>query len=267
MIILDSLKELFARFQEEHPSVKIGFSKFCELRPRWCVTAQAPGTLNVCVCIKHQNPKLQFAALNPSLKYRDMLAMLVCSIDDEECMNNRCENCPDPSVLTEHLRSNIQSDEIIYSIWKVKEGQTVMEKDVKDADEFIEGLSQSLQELCRHHFVCEKQGKFFKSLKERLTLGECIVLLDWAENHKLLIQDEVQSHHWSGQQATLHNMVVYYIDAKGDLQHQSFCFISDYLSHDVPAVHASIQDLVPRLKDLIPNLQTLYFFSDGGPVH
>ena len=54
IIILDILKELFARFQEEHPSVKIGFSKFCELRPRWCVTDQAPGTLNVCVCIKHQ---------------------------------------------------------------------------------------------------------------------------------------------------------------------------------------------------------------------
>ena len=272
MLLVDSMKELFFRFKEEHPAVKIGMSKFCSLRPRWCVTSQSPGTLNVCVCIQHQNPKLMLAALNPSLKYRDMLAMLVCSLSDENCMyyqndtNYRCKNCPNPRDLTEYLQDKVYGAEITYSEWITEDGQTVMKKTIDTADLFVEKLTSILQKLCRHHFVSEEQSKYLKSLKEGLKEGECLILLDFAENYTLLIQDEVQSHHWSGQQATLHNVVVYFLESQ-ILQHKSFCFISDYLPHDVQSVHAFIQVLVPKLKNFISTLHTLLFFSDGGPAH
>ena len=74
-----------------------------------------------------------------------------------------------------------------------------------------------------------------------------------------MIQDEVQSHHWSGQQATLHNVVVYYLDG-GFLSHKSFCFITEYLVNDAKSVHAFIQELVPKLKDLSNLIRTLLFF-------
>ena len=35
----------------EHPDVKVGFSKFAELRPKECVLAGATGTHSVCVCM------------------------------------------------------------------------------------------------------------------------------------------------------------------------------------------------------------------------
>ena len=38
--------------------MKIGFSKFAELRPKECVIAGSSGTHSVCVCTTHQNVKL-----------------------------------------------------------------------------------------------------------------------------------------------------------------------------------------------------------------
>ena len=35
-LILCNLKELYVMFKEQHLNVKIGFSNFCSLRPKWC---------------------------------------------------------------------------------------------------------------------------------------------------------------------------------------------------------------------------------------
>lgn len=57
-LILSNLKDLYALFKKEYPSVKIGFTKFSMLRPSHCVLAGSSGTHTVCVCIYHQNVKL-----------------------------------------------------------------------------------------------------------------------------------------------------------------------------------------------------------------
>ena len=54
-LLLCNLKELYFEFCEKHPFTKIGFSKFCTLRPKWCLTAGSSGTHAVCVCSQHQN--------------------------------------------------------------------------------------------------------------------------------------------------------------------------------------------------------------------
>ena len=58
-LILSSLNELYANFKPKYVSTSIDFSKFCELRPKWCVLAGlSSGTHSVCVCTYHQNMKL-----------------------------------------------------------------------------------------------------------------------------------------------------------------------------------------------------------------
>ena len=50
--------------------MKIGLSKFAELRPKECVLAGASGTHNVCVCTIHQNVKLMLSAISAGeMKY------------------------------------------------------------------------------------------------------------------------------------------------------------------------------------------------------
>ena len=40
-----NIKELFLKFKKEYPTFKIGFSKFCELRPKWVKTVNHSGCL------------------------------------------------------------------------------------------------------------------------------------------------------------------------------------------------------------------------------
>ena len=54
-LLLCNLKELYTAFKEKHRDIKIGFSKFCSLRPKWCMIAGANGTHSACVCTQHQN--------------------------------------------------------------------------------------------------------------------------------------------------------------------------------------------------------------------
>ena len=53
--LLCNLHELYVLFKEQNPVLKIGFFKFCSLRPKWCVTV---GTTSVCVYTIHQNAKV-----------------------------------------------------------------------------------------------------------------------------------------------------------------------------------------------------------------
>ena len=54
-LILCNLKELYSLFKGEYPDIKLSFSKFCGLRPKWCILVRAPGSHSVCVCTYHQN--------------------------------------------------------------------------------------------------------------------------------------------------------------------------------------------------------------------
>ena len=44
-LILCNLKELYAAFCDKHSKLKIGFSKFCSLHPKWCVSLCMYSTL------------------------------------------------------------------------------------------------------------------------------------------------------------------------------------------------------------------------------
>ena len=60
-VLLCNLKEAYEQFKMHNPAVKIGFSKFAELRPKECILAGSAGTHSVCVCTLHQNTKLMLA--------------------------------------------------------------------------------------------------------------------------------------------------------------------------------------------------------------
>ena len=61
---LCNLQELYTAFKEKHPNVNIGFSKFCALRPKWCVLAGWKMTHSVCICSAHQNAMLLVDAMD-----------------------------------------------------------------------------------------------------------------------------------------------------------------------------------------------------------
>lgn len=60
-LVLANLQEIYQLFKEKFPASQIGFSKFCELRPKNCILAGKSGTHTVCVCTLHQNIKLMMS--------------------------------------------------------------------------------------------------------------------------------------------------------------------------------------------------------------
>ena len=82
-LLLSNLNELYEAFKEKNPAIKIGFSKFCSLRPKWCVTVRSSGTHSVCVWIYHQNAMLLVAAIGWELTYTDLMKIVVCNVDSK----------------------------------------------------------------------------------------------------------------------------------------------------------------------------------------
>ena len=95
-LIICNLKELYLAFKDKHPTVKVGFSTFCSLRPKWCILVGVSGTHSVCVCTIHQNVKLLLAPISAS--YKDLMKFIICDTDNKQCMTRR-ENCPKSSDL------------------------------------------------------------------------------------------------------------------------------------------------------------------------
>ena len=98
-LILCNLPEMYAAFKEKYPNVKLEFSKFCELRPKWCVLAGSTGLHSVCVCSIHQNAILLVDGIDWDVTYEDLISKLVCDSTNKECMIHRCTVCPKWQIL------------------------------------------------------------------------------------------------------------------------------------------------------------------------
>ena len=114
-LLLSNMREMFVAYRDQN-GPEIGFSKFSELRPKWCVTVGSAGTHSVCVCTIHQNVKLMLAACQINDDYKELICKMVCAIESKDCMHGRCEKFPGPERLIEFLVNafvNSNSDDII----------------------------------------------------------------------------------------------------------------------------------------------------------
>ena len=78
------------------------------------------------------------------------------------------------------------------------------------------------------------------------------------------MQDEIQSYHWSKEYCTPHPLVVYSVDGDGNTQHNSLCFISDDNNHDTNFVYKIQTILVDYLKENLPIVHKIFYFSEGS---
>ena len=285
-LILSNLKELYSSFKKQFNDIKIGFSKFCMLRPKWCVTVGASGTHSVCVCTSHQNITLALNAIKLDKDYHHLLELIVCSRDKKECMIHRCPNCPGIEPLKNYLREQLNArpsdkdetsadanevdntfaEEEDYSItfnqWTSTDRAELI-KQTAPLSEFIELVAEKLDKITVHSFIARTQGKYLKQCKEDLKESEVIVLVDFAENYKFLVQDEIQGYHWNKSQCTLHPAVVY-TKKNGKLEDHSICFLSDDLNHDVHMVYQILKETSKHIIESInPQVKSVNYFSDG----
>ena len=128
------------------PDIKVGFSKFAELRPKECVLAGATGTHSVCVCIMHQNVKLimtggRLEALTKGWynHYTDCLAAMQCEPPTYKCVTGKCKHCPEIEQLREELETTMEEngvETVQYNKW-VSTDRANLETCVLSVQEFL----------------------------------------------------------------------------------------------------------------------------------
>lgn len=158
------------------------------------------------------------------------MSAYVCDRENRDCMLNRCKSCPGPDVLKEHIHGKLsdmydEDDTITYKQWLTTDRCT-LESKVLDRDQFIDTLVKNVETLIPHHYISKAQSAYLTTLKENLSDGEVVALLDFAENYTFLVQDAAQSYHWNNTQATLHPVCLYCKSAS-KLLHKSLCVVSE----------------------------------------
>lgn len=276
-LVLCNLKEAHEFFKERNPNVKVGFSKFAELRPKQCILAGSAGTHSVCVCTIHQNIKLMHTGAKFSklledfqqitIKHpRDWLNLIMCTPSNPDCHLKRCNNCGDKTKvkdIMQNLFDEKQIDSIEFKKWTTTDRST-METLNLSIDDFIESFCSKLDIYQKHDFIAKMQSIAYRETKENLKPGELLVVLDFAENYSMVLQDEVQSFHWNNEMATVHPFVIYYLDeVKAKIAHQSFVIISDCNIHDTVAVYIFQKYLINFIKKNLMIPSKIKYFSDG----
>ena len=217
-------------FKKEYPTVKIGFSKFCELIPKWVKTVNHSGMHTVCVCHYHQNVKLLVAVIPVNFEYKDIFSKVVCNTDLRKCMLNLCSDCPGKTNLNKFLTKHFINSEfdlaenIFYKQW-ISTNCTTLVNHYSTVEEFITKIVVDVFEVCLHHFIAKAQANHLKIAKENLSENELIILLNFAENYSFAVEDSVQEFHCKNSQATLHPFVTYFRSSNGDLKHKYLCYI------------------------------------------
>jgi len=88
-----------------YPTYRIGFSNFCQLQRKRCVTVSSNGSHSVCVCSYHQNVKLMCSALPIRHDYTSLMELCICSSKSRNCIFHLCQDCPDKESLLDLLES------------------------------------------------------------------------------------------------------------------------------------------------------------------
>ena len=172
-LILCNLREAYKLFKTKHPSLKVRFSKFAELRPKECILAGGAGTHSVCICTIHQNIKLMIIGSGLSCctegeeihlsDYTSCLAATTCNEKSIDCFFHQCSDCNSLSNnFAEYLETIFEKhmiDDISYKRW-ISTDRTTLETISKSVNEFIEEFCSNLKLLKRHDYISKHQSQF-----------------------------------------------------------------------------------------------------------
>ncbi|GBM39738.1 hypothetical protein AVEN_208641-1 [Araneus ventricosus] len=247
-------------------NLKIGLSKFCSLRPKWCVLAGASGTHLVCVCTIHQNVILLIHGAGFEEEYKQLMSYIVCEGAGRECMLRHYDKCPSKDNLVQFLQAKFEDyddeDIVEYNQW-VSTDRTEMIRCSTAVGELIEKLVEKLNKLIPHSYIAKSQSSFLKNLKGTASSNTAVVSMDFSENYAFTIQDEAQGYHWNSNSCTIHPVMIHCKDTSNVKLIIPLCIISDDLKHDVSMVYEIQKNVTAFLKENYPHITNIHYFSDG----
>ena len=182
------------------------------------------------------------------------MKIIVCDVDNMECMIHRGENCPGLfNALQTYLEKTFDEHEIDVEVYHTVNGKVLTRQ-------FSKNILLLLKNILSHLFIrltisllipLSPNGRKI----EISNTSSCIILLDFAENYHYIVQDEIQGYHWNKDQCTLHLVVIYHKDGGNKLQCLSICLLSDDLEHDTNFVYELLRLTCNYIKETMPQVR------------
>ena len=155
-----NLQELYTTFKEKYQNEKIGFSKFCALRPKWCLLAGSKMTHSVCVCSTHQNVVLLVNAMDWELTYKDLIKKIACNTDSNKCIMHWYESCPCTATPKEFLGYELSEHEddekFNYCQWDSMD-RAILATFTATYEENRKTLIKVIDDLARNSYIAKLQ--------------------------------------------------------------------------------------------------------------
>lgn len=203
--MLMSLKEAYNLFINEYKEIKVGFSKFCSLRPLQVkLFDQIPH--NVCVCQYHENVRLILVALsthsNLLATFAGFVSQVTCDEENRDCIYRKCDVCKD--ALDVFKLSPDDGETIIkYQQWQQVDKHAEKVTISATINDIFEDLKSQLNSFLVHRYIKRKQQEHFTMLVDKCDGHSAVLQVDFSENASIVNQNEIQSAHWSYKQVTV----------------------------------------------------------------
>lgn len=126
-------------------------------------------------------------------------------------------------------------------------------------------FTQSLHNLSVHMFDFRWQAFQFDECKKLLQHGDCLFIIDFAQNRTHRRQDEAGGGYWSRKQTTLHPFIIYFpcLEKCGHLVKEEVLVFSDEMRHDGAAVNKFFVKVLEHLEERQIPLKRMIIFSDN----
>lgn len=86
--------------------------------------------------------------------------------------------------------------------------------------------------------------------------------MDFSEDYKYVVQDDIQQHYWHQTAVTIHPIVIY-VKENDTVVNKNLCYFTDDLKHDVVVVKLFVDKILEHVKNEFPDIKGVEFFSDG----
>jgi hypothetical protein len=208
-VLQQTLRQAHQLFRVEHPDVKVGYTRFTLLRPK-NVRKISATFLDTCQCVYCLNVRLKLLAINrcisrsgldASLKLEDersIAGLLLCAkqpgdpFHAPDCINGTCSQCcKQQDTIEQHFQPLLVANPTIcWSKWDRAVGGREPVVCTGTARQLMDELITDVVAPCRnssfvqHLFTAHWQHHQYRTLKEKLIIGQVLVVMDFAENKK-----------------------------------------------------------------------------------
>lgn len=275
----DTLFNLYQIYKEE--GGKSSFITFYRYKPFFVLSPNVQNR-ETCMCIKHSNMEMLFAALKKSgvlpdevKSLTDAISELVCNLKSYQCMYEKCSSCKwlklkyklDGEIINKKVKW-LQWERVDHKYEKVERGElkqfttkkTVKKCNESEVGELIEMFEKKVAAFKVHFFNWKHQQMKYREKIQTLERAEILIVCDFSENYECKLREEVQSSHFgaSKNQITLHCGMIYWAERS-----QSFCTVSNSKCHEPAAIWAHLKPILELVERETPEVNTIHFFSDG----